>query len=329
MVHAVVPRHRATGLPGLDPAAWPDVMVVEATGSTNADLVARARAGARGPAVLVARSQYAGRGRLGRSWQSPPGSSLALSALLTPGVPGACWGWLPLLTGLAVRDALAGLGASAALKWPNDVLVPGPARTAGGESAAAARYGGRKVAGILVEGVPETGIRAGAGSGAANGGPRQGSGFAPGGEGGVVVVGVGLNVAQGTDELPVDHATSLRLALAPAAPPTPDEVAAAVLDALAGRLADWRRADGDADACGLAADYRAACLTLGRRVTVGHRAGQQDERPLHGEAVDVTSTGALVLRTAAPTGGATSTVPAGPAAERLVTVVAGDVEHVR
>ena len=101
------------------------VDVVSRTGSTNADLLAAARAGAPAGTVLVAETQTAGRGRLDRSWQSQPGAALTYSVLLRPArVPPARRGWLPLLTGVAVASALrssAGVGAS--LKWPNDVLA--------------------------------------------------------------------------------------------------------------------------------------------------------------------------------------------------------------
>ncbi len=100
------------------------VDVVARTGSTNADLLAAARAGAPAGTVLVAETQTAGRGRLDRSWQSQPGAALTFSVLLRPArVPPAIRGWLPLLTGVAVASALlTSTGADVSLKWPNDVL---------------------------------------------------------------------------------------------------------------------------------------------------------------------------------------------------------------
>ena len=110
--------------------------MVPQTGSTNADLLAAARAGAAEGLVLVAEEQTAGRGRLGRSWSAPPGAGLIFSVLLRPSdVPPARLGWLPLLTGVAVAAAVREqTGVPASLKWPNDVLV-----------------GERKLAGILAE----------------------------------------------------------------------------------------------------------------------------------------------------------------------------------
>ncbi|MEU6356918.1 biotin--[acetyl-CoA-carboxylase] ligase [Streptomyces sp. NPDC047072] len=157
-----------------DGGLWRGVEVVQRTGSTNSDLVALAAKGeASEGTVLVAEEQTSGRGRLDRQWTAPARSGLFFSVLLTPDdVPVARWGWLPLLTGVAVATGLSrAAGVDTALKWPNDLLV-----TVGGEE--------RKTGGILAE-------RAG--------------------EGGVVV-GVGINVTLKEDELPVPTAGSLALA---------------------------------------------------------------------------------------------------------------------
>ncbi|MFI5793301.1 biotin--[acetyl-CoA-carboxylase] ligase [Streptomyces sp. NPDC051677] len=153
---------------------WTGVEVVQSTGSTNSDLVAAASAGQAGEgAILVAEEQTAGRGRLDRRWSAPPRSGLFFSVLLAPSeVPVSRWGWLPLLTGVAVATGLSRVaGVDTALKWPNDLLV-----TVGGEE--------RKAGGILAE-------RAGQDA---------------------VVVGVGVNVSLRADELPVPQAGSLALA---------------------------------------------------------------------------------------------------------------------
>ena len=110
---------------------------VPETGSTNADLAARV-ADAPDGLGRVTDHQTAGRGRLDRRWDAPPGTNLLVSVLVRPR-------WTadrhPLgTTALAVAavDALGGLGVGAAVKWPNDVvLVGGPAPG--------------KVAGILAE----------------------------------------------------------------------------------------------------------------------------------------------------------------------------------
>lgn len=105
------------------------VQVVAETSSTNADLLAAAAAGAPAGRVLVAEFQSAGRGRLDRSWTSPAGAGLTFSVLLRPEPPLSTWGWLPLLAGLALARAV---GDSAALKWPNDVLVGAERKKAAG-----------------------------------------------------------------------------------------------------------------------------------------------------------------------------------------------------
>ena len=85
---------------------WRAVEVVPATGSTNADLVARAQAGEPAGLVLATDHQVAGRGRLGRTWTAPAGTAIAMSVLLRPERDPAAWTWLPLLAGLAVADSL-------------------------------------------------------------------------------------------------------------------------------------------------------------------------------------------------------------------------------
>ena len=111
---------------------WRSVEAIPVTGSTNADLLARAAAGEPEGAVLAAERQSAGRGRLGRTWVSPPRAALTFSVLLRPAaVPRARLGWLPLLAGVAVAAAIRDVtGLDARLKWPNDVLI-GPGKVGG------------------------------------------------------------------------------------------------------------------------------------------------------------------------------------------------------
>ena len=116
--------------------AW-IVQWVDETGSTNADLLAAARAGAPAGTVLAADHQTAGRGRLGRRWQAPPGSSLLVSLLFHADAPEGLHRYTQA-AGLAAVDACRAVaGVEASLKWPNDVMV-----------------GGRKLAGILAETAP-------------------------------------------------------------------------------------------------------------------------------------------------------------------------------
>ena len=109
------------------------VEVVEETGSTNADLLARA-ASLEAPLLLVARNQTAGRGRAGRSWLSSSEGSLTFSlAWRFEGGVNRLAG-LPLAVGVALAETLGRLGVQVGLKWPNDVLRDGD-----------------KLAGILIE----------------------------------------------------------------------------------------------------------------------------------------------------------------------------------
>jgi len=108
--------------------------VLPSTGDRARELLDQLGPAAHGAVVLAGR-QTAGRGRLGRSWHTSPGLSLALSVALWPGGDASGFGVLPLAAALAVREVLAPTGVAALLKWPNDLVV-----------------GGRKIAGVLLEG---------------------------------------------------------------------------------------------------------------------------------------------------------------------------------
>nr|WP_269770542.1 biotin--[acetyl-CoA-carboxylase] ligase [Brevibacterium yomogidense] len=99
------------------------------TSSTNDRLVALLESGVDVPdfAVVGTDHQTAGRGRLDRTWTVPPGRALTCSVpvRVPVGTPASALGWLPVVTGLAVRAALAEAGVDSQLKWPNDVLVDG------------------------------------------------------------------------------------------------------------------------------------------------------------------------------------------------------------
>jgi BirA family transcriptional regulator, biotin operon repressor / biotin---[acetyl-CoA-carboxylase] ligase len=121
-LHVASLREEVAGMP------WRHVEVIDETGSTNADLLARAAAGEDiDGLVLIAEHQTAGRGRSGRSWSTAPRAQIALSAgVSAAGVPSDKWGWLPLAAGVAVIDTVVGqTGVEVGLKWPNDVLSSG------------------------------------------------------------------------------------------------------------------------------------------------------------------------------------------------------------
>ena len=117
------------------------VEVLPSIDSTNTELMRRARAGQTEPTLLVAEQQTAGRGRLGRVWQSDVGASLMLSLGL-PMAPRA-WSGLSLAVGVSVAESLQptlpplepGQPPRIGLKWPNDLWLSGD----------------RKLGGILVE----------------------------------------------------------------------------------------------------------------------------------------------------------------------------------
>jgi BirA family biotin operon repressor/biotin-[acetyl-CoA-carboxylase] ligase len=160
---------------------WGPVRLLERTGSTNADLLEWLRQGRASPGqVVLAERQGRGRGRLDRTWSSPPGASVLLSAAV--GLPdpaaGPVWTQLPLVAGLAVVGAAADLGVAVRLKWPNDALIDG-----------------RKWAGLLIETTQAAGRP-------------------------VAVIGIGANVRQRQAQLPIAQATSLALAGSTASPPT-------------------------------------------------------------------------------------------------------------
>ncbi len=204
------------------PAGWAVEHVAE-TGSTNADLLATATTRP-DRSVLVTDHQIAGKGRLDRRWDAPPGTNLLVSLLfhVVPAHPND----LTRRVALAAVDACRRVaGVDVVLKWPNDLLVDE-----------------RKLAGILAERSP----------------------------GGDVVVGIGLNVGWCPDG-------AARLG---------DEIAPG--DVLRALLEAYDRLP--ADPADLAAAYRAALGTLGRRVRV-----ELPDGIVEGTAVDVEPDGRLVV----------------------------------
>jgi BirA family biotin operon repressor/biotin-[acetyl-CoA-carboxylase] ligase len=208
---------------------WREVRVVAETGSSNADLLAAAAAGAAEGTVLVAEAQTAGRGRLARRWVTPPRAGLTFSVLLRPGgVPAALLGWLPLLAGVAAAASVRAVAAvDATLKWPNDVLA-----------------GEKKLGGILAE-RSGTAVVVGIGINvwqARADLPPDAAATSVALAAGAGVTGAGLRerlLAGLLDELGRWY-----LAWRDQASP------------------------GDADACGLREEYARRCATLGREVTV-------------------------------------------------------------
>ncbi|HET89714.1 MAG TPA: biotin--[acetyl-CoA-carboxylase] ligase [Chloroflexi bacterium] len=118
------------------------LVFLPSTGSTNDVAKELAAQGAPEGTVVAADAQTTGRGRLGRRWSAPPGSSLLCSILFRPTLPLEQAPWLTMLCALALADAVKQTtGLQVALKWPNDVVVPSSTRTPSW----------RKLAGILTE----------------------------------------------------------------------------------------------------------------------------------------------------------------------------------
>jgi BirA family biotin operon repressor/biotin-[acetyl-CoA-carboxylase] ligase len=238
-------------------ATAPLLRVVDSIGSTNAELAALQR---RVPqphgTALLTLDQTDGRGRLGRSWVAPAGSALAVSIVISTDLAVESLPWLPIIGGLAARDAVAAElpGSSVAVKWPNDVLVVG----ADGVE--------RKIVGVLAEFVAPS----------------------------AVVLGVGVNTGMQRGALPVATATSIALEQPVEGVDRAgldDRVAAAVLGGILGRVSALVDAAGDVERSGLGAEVRHRCGTIGRRVRVDLPAGM----PLVGRGAGLDPTGALIV----------------------------------
>ncbi|MEJ2624474.1 MAG: biotin--[acetyl-CoA-carboxylase] ligase [Pseudolabrys sp.] len=208
-------NREATGLAGARHKHY------ETLGSTNAEALVLARAGERGPLWITAAAQSAGRGRRGSAWVSKPGNLYATLLLTDPAEPAQA-PQLSFAAALALHDAVANcapaLGPSLKVKWPNDLLL-----------------GGRKIAGILIEGesVPVL----------------------------TVVIGIGVNCAHHPDDTPFP-ATDLAAA---GALVTPEHVFAALSEAMERRLVQWARGEGFA---AIRSDWLKRAAGLGQEVRV-------------------------------------------------------------
>jgi BirA family biotin operon repressor/biotin-[acetyl-CoA-carboxylase] ligase len=276
--------------------------------STQRYALDEARRGAPARLVAVADHQSAGRGRLGRRWEAPPGSNLLMSVLLRPTMPVEELHLCTVVVALAALDACASVaGVDAELKWPNDLMV-----------------GDRKLAGVLAEAV---------------------AGTPPGPPIAAVVVGIGVNVRwpppgsssddpadteledtvfedtvfedtvfgdTAPDDTEPDHVDATTIARRATSleresgtPVEPGALLEGVLVHLGRRLADLDSVEGRRR---LTSEYRERCATLGRRVRVS-----TSTTTITGVATGVTDEGHLVVDV-----GGTST-----------TVAAGDVVHLR
>lgn len=243
-----VPGGRARSqLPGGRGARFADVRWISQTGSTNADAIALARQGAPEGIVVVADHQTAGRGRQGRTWEAPPGSSLLLSVLLRP--PAVVRDLCTMAVAVAAVDAIAEVaGLPTKLKWPNDLVWPGD----GSER-------DRKLSGVLAET-----------------------------DGDAVVVGIGINV-DWPAELPAalrSVATACNQVMGEAV--DREDLLIALLRQLDLRYTPLKTSN---DRGPLLQAWRDRSATLGTSV----RVDLGGDRILHGNAVDVTAAGYLVI----------------------------------
>jgi BirA family biotin operon repressor/biotin-[acetyl-CoA-carboxylase] ligase len=278
----------------LSRAAVPRLEFLATAGSTNDELrtAATGADAAAWPhgAVIVTDDQTSGRGRLGRTWSAPTGKTLAISVLLRPELPGGApfpsegYGWIPLIAGAAmteaVRRAVEGAASARAddaeeddgtggveveLKWPNDVLVSG-----------------YKVCGILSELVPPS-----TGSGT----PPTGSGTPPTGSGTpAVVVGAGLNLTLDEHDLPTLTSTSLLLVTG--VQPDADRVLADYLGTFLSLVRAFAEHGADAAASGIADRVSSLCGTLRAEVRVELPGGHE----LLGVAERLDADGRLLVR---------------------------------
>ena len=257
MVSCVPGRHARSALAG-DPASrFADVRWVSETTSTNADAMALARVGASEGVVVVADHQTAGRGRAGRTWSAPPGSSLLCSVLLRP--PVEVMDLSTMVVAVAAAEALESVGGFVAhLKWPNDLVWPGDGTA-----------DDRKLAGILAEADWPDGTSTGAAQA-------------------IVVVGIGINVSWPVD-LP-DELADIAVACNHISASTVDREE--LLVAMLRRLDLHYSALVDGDRASVVQAWRARSATLGRRVRVD-LGGEE----IVGIAADVTDAGHLVVET--------------------------------
>jgi len=263
-----------------------DITYLRTVDSTNTVAARAASRGAADGLLVIAEEQTAGRGRLGRRWESPPGVGLWFSLVFRPpDLPLTAMNRLLMLTGCAVAQAIEQVAhLSAWLKWPNDVLVNG--RKVGGllGQAGVAPHphplpGGEKARLPLPDRERDRG----------GGAPLSLVGRGAGGEGELswAIVGVGLNVNAdaATMQAIAPHASSLLVERG--RPVSRVRLLRAILEGIEPRYDALRAGETER----LRAEWAARLATLGQQVTVTTPAGA-----LEGLAEDVDADGALLLR---------------------------------
>lgn len=244
--------------------------------------------------VLIADHQSAGRGRLDRTWEAPPGSSLLLSVGTTATIDEAHRALMLSAMSLAAREAIRShSGVATSVKWPNDLVVAAPVTDGGPAETAdpAAETALRKVAGVLAEAVALPDGRAG------------------------YVVGIGINCNWGPISGPLAD-TAASLDVLSGSPVDREDLAVALIEGFAERLGALEPArptgaavDPGAGVGALLEEARASSATLGHEVVV-----HTPTTELRGRAADLDSDGALLVDTGSG---------------HLERVVVGDVVNLR
>lgn len=215
--------------------------------------------------VIAANEQTAGRGRLDHTWTSVPGASFIVSLVVSVPVAivrdSSVNGWLQMIAGCEMREAIVGavcdfggtLDEDVLLKWPNDIFA-----------------GGKKLGGVLTEMVPI---------------PDCGDRVA-------IVIGVGLNLAVAQERLPIDKSTSLQLVARnlPDAMVLRDAVAVRWVQGLRSRLADFEE-DPHREAVRAREAMTPICWTLGKQC----EAHFVDGTTLQGRAVALNDDASLTI----------------------------------
>jgi BirA family transcriptional regulator, biotin operon repressor / biotin---[acetyl-CoA-carboxylase] ligase len=308
-----------------------DVRRFESIDSTNRYLLDEARAGAAGGVVAVADHQTAGRGRLGRSWEAPPGANLLLSVLLRPDLEPSDRHLATTAVALAAVDAIGVLGLEVrggpAATGPTGTNGPAAAEPTGTNGPAATGPTGTNGPAATgptgTNGPASTSTAAGAvgikwpndlvdGSGRKLAGVLAETDLSPSsgpvGLPAPIVVGIGINVNwPGADsDLPHElRGLAVSLRMLTGGPVDREALLAGVLDALDQRTADLGTVDGRRR---LSNGLLAGCTTIGTRVRVDLADGS-----FQGTARGVTPEGHLLVESDG----------------RTRTVVAGDVVHLR
>jgi BirA family biotin operon repressor/biotin-[acetyl-CoA-carboxylase] ligase len=209
-----------------------EVRVFREIDSTNAFLLANARQLSDG-AIAYAEFQSAGRGRLGRRWTAPAGTSIQLSVLLKEPAASPLIAEATSIAAVAAREAIVACTSCApGIRWPNDIVL-----------------GGRKLGGVLAEASPSSG------------------GTDPGCRHSALVIGIGINCLQQPHDFPVElRGTATSIAIAQRNPSR-----AALAASLIAALDRWIVGCGAAEAGNkLRQAWRAACCDVGTDCVVQH-----------------------------------------------------------